>query len=1196
MSTWPIYQGTTIDRHAHALVQGISAAARDRGCDLLLGAGVSPRAERNRWRTAWPATAPDADFVPVGPWNTDGLIIVSDDLSDAQAAYARDLQAVGYPVVFTTPEGPGPRVSVDNREGLRAAIDHLIEHGHRQIAFVAGTGHRGGDSAERLRAYREAVEQAGLEADPALMAFGEHRFDGGQAAMNRILATGAPFTALVASNDLSCLGAIEALRLAGRQVPQDVAAIGFDDILDARSHVPSLTTVRHPTFALGYQAVHTLLDCLAGRPPNPERVVVSTRLIRRQSCGCGRPTAEPDTDGPEPDGQLAVMARRMAEAAFGEARTSSLDELQQQSRQLLNALVTSLEQADEGPLHAEVASLLARTEAHGEDAHVWQSAMSALFARSAVLRDRTPDVSQTWFMGLLDHARLEISENVQRRTTRALLDHIDMMSQLGLLTAQLMASQDVAHTAEILAEHLPRLGIDQFLVALYAEEGEDLAAWSDVLLAGGLPGVQAGSRFASRQFPPPDLMPDQGPRSLLVLPLVVDDRTTGFIALPVTGLELAAAIVGNLATALRASRLYREAIEGRELAEGANRLKTRFLSMVSHELRTPLSVIVGLSDMVLHESRESEGLTPSAKRDLEHLSTSAQHLGRLIGDVLDLASSEAGQLRLVRQPLDLSEVLVSVSLTGEQMAREKGLAWTATLPSRGAIVSGDRTRLRQVVLNLIANAVKYTEHGAIHLAVDAGEDLVEVSVSDTGPGIAADEQERVFDEFYRSDQRASGGPSGLGLGLAIARQIVRHHDGTIGVRSPGRHGRGSTFFFSLPTIVLQAEAGSSSADRPAVLLLTDQATAEPWLDRHLAERGFDVVRRIVGADDDLAEIVVQIQPEAVVLDAALASRDGWDLARRLLRRPGFENLPLLAYQFGPGREAGLVELNYLLKPLQAAELARVLAGEGVPGPETGISPKVLIVDDDPDIRRLHARVAEQAGCRTIEARDGAEALAILQADPPDLVLLDLAMPRMDGFEVLEAMRSQIATRDIPVVVVTGQMLSDDDVSRLNRGVAMLLSKGVFTPEEMIGRIEAALSRRRTMADATRHLVKRATAFIEAHHAEAISREAIAQHVSMSPDYLTDCFHQELGITPIAYLNRCRIRAARELLDSTDRAVTDIALSVGFADVSHFTRTFHRDVGLSPRTYRHRDRREVDVDPVRSERGKGGSAEAAMARR
>lgn len=135
-----------------------------------------------------------------------------------------------------------------------------------------------------------------------------------------------------------------------------------------------------------------------------------------------------------------------------------------------------------------------------------------------------------------------------------------------------------------------------------------------------------------------------------------------------------------------------------------------------------------------------------------------------------------------------------------------------------------------------------------------------------------------------------------------------------------------------------------------------------------------------------------------------------------------------------------------------------------------------------------------------------------------------------------------------------------------------------------------------MADATRHLVKRATAFIEAHHAEAISREAIAQHVSMSPDYLTDCFHQELGITPIAYLNRCRIRAARELLDSTDRAVTDIALSVGFADVSHFTRTFHRDVGLSPRTYRHRDRREVDVDPVRSERGKGGSAEAAVARR
>jgi signal transduction histidine kinase/DNA-binding LacI/PurR family transcriptional regulator/CheY-like chemotaxis protein len=1195
VSTWPIYQGTTIDRHAQALVQGISAAARDRGCDLLLGAGVSPRAERNRWRTAWPTAAAAADFVPVGPWNTDGLIIVSDDLSETQAAYARDMQAVGYPVVFTTPEGPGPRVSVDNRAGIHAAIRHLVEHGHRRIAFVAGTGHRGGDSSERLRAYREALDQAGLEADPALMAFGEHRFDGGQAAMDRILASGAKFTAFVASNDLSCLGAIDALRVAGRRVPQDVAAIGFDDILDARSNMPSLTTVRHPTFALGYQAVLTLLDCLAGRPPNPARVVVSTRLIPRQSCGCGRRGVEPDEDDLDSNGQLAVMARRMAEAAFGEARTSTLDEFQRQSSQLLDALITSLEHDDEGYLHAELGSLLARTEAHGEDAHVWQSAISALFARSAVLRDRAPDASQARFMGLLDLARLEISENVQRRTTRALLDHVDMMSQLGLLTAQLMASHDIAHTAEILTEHLPRLGIDQFLIARYAGEGEDQTAWCEVLLSSGLPDLTAGSRFAPRQFPPPDLMPDLGPRSLLVLPLVVDDGMTGFVSLPTTGLEVAAAIVGNLAMALRASRLYQEAIDGRELAEGANRLKTRFLSMVSHELRSPLSVIVGLSDMVLRESRESEVLTPNAQRDLEHLSTSAQHLGRLIGDVLDLASSEAGQLRLVRQPLDLSEVLSSACLTGELIVREKGLAWTATVPRHGALVAGDRTRLRQVVLNLIANAVKFTDHGSIDLDVATGGGWVEVSVTDTGPGIRTDEQERVFDEFYRSDQSAPGGSGGLGLGLAIARQIVQHHGGAIGVRSPVHDGRGSTFYFRLPTIVAQANVVGSSAGRQAVLLLTDQATIDPWLGRHLAERGFDVVRRIVGANDDLAEVVFEVRPEAVVLDAGLAPHRGWGLARRLLHQPGFENLPLLAYRFGPERPAGLVELNYLLKPLEAAELARVLAGEGIPGPETGVSPTILIVDDDPEVRRLHARVAQEAGGRTIEARNGSEALAIVQTDPPDLVLLDLVMPGMDGFEVLEAMRSRNDTRDIPVVVVTGQMLSDDDVDRLNRGVALLLGKGVFTPDEMIGRIETALSRRRTMADATRHLVRRATAFIESHHAEAISREAIARHVSMSPDYLTDCFRQELGITPIVYLNRCRIRAARALLDTTDRAVTDVALSVGFADISHFTRTFHREVGMSPRAYRHRDHLERDVDPGGPSHRRSSSGETPTCR-
>lgn len=185
--------------------------------------------------STWPVPGPNINFVPVGPWNTDGLIIVPDELTQDQSQYVRDLLAVGFPLIFTTPEGPGPVVAVNNTPGIQQAFEHLLHHGHKQIAFIAGNVGQGGDSEERLQAYRLALKEAGIPEDPSLIAFGEHRRDGGRAAMQKILASGAGFSALLASNDLSCLGAIECLQESGRVIPDDVAVIGFDDILDARS-------------------------------------------------------------------------------------------------------------------------------------------------------------------------------------------------------------------------------------------------------------------------------------------------------------------------------------------------------------------------------------------------------------------------------------------------------------------------------------------------------------------------------------------------------------------------------------------------------------------------------------------------------------------------------------------------------------------------------------------------------------------------------------------------------------------------------------------------------------------------------------------------------------------------------------------------------------------------------------------------
>jgi len=200
---------------------------------------------------------------------------------------------------------------------------------------------------------------------------------------------------------------------------------------------------------------------------------------------------------------------------------------------------------------------------------------------------------------------------------------------------------------------------------------------------------------------------------------------------------------------LRTSRLYHDALDGRQLAEEANRLKSHFLSMVSHELRTPLSLIVGLSDMALREQPKPPG---PVMRDIQQISTSAQHLARLIGDVLDMASSEAGQLRILREPLDLVEVMQVTAKIGEQMAHEKGLEWLCDLSVPSPWVLGDRTRLRQVVLNLVSNAVKFTPQGQVRLTLSVSTQEAIIAVSDTGIGVSPDEQNSIFQEFHRSER------------------------------------------------------------------------------------------------------------------------------------------------------------------------------------------------------------------------------------------------------------------------------------------------------------------------------------------------------------------------------------------------------------------------------------------------------------
>lgn len=1176
LSTWSVYEGTTLDSYTHALLQGIGAAAREQDCNLLLGCGIGLPGSPRTSRTVWAVPGQGVDFVPVGPWNADGLIIIPDDLSEMQFEYLRDLIRSGYPIVLTTAEKPGPLVAVDNAGGIYHAFSHLLHHGHRRIAFIAGKSGRGGDSVERLAAYHQALHGAGLAEDARLIAFGEHRRQDGQNAMRQILATGAPFTAVLASNDLSGLGAVEVLRAVGRRVPEDVAVIGFDDILEARSHQPPLTTVRHPTFALGYQAVLALLDTITGRSKGEPAIRLPTQLIIRQSCGCRPENRSVTTIAPvslsDPETIPAALAQAMTEATLVEAQHSTPEQINALCLNLIGAFTASLSAQHPAVFDAEVQCLCSWLEAHDEDAYAWQAALSTLRGELSHLLPTVPGTDLAFAATLIDRARLELSEQMERQGTSALLRHMEMSNRLGLMTAQLLTALDATETANILADHLPQVGIPHALAVLYLPGDDDPLSCGVILLDTGLPKSGAGHQFSVRDFPPPGLYPPGSAFQLALLPLVIEEHTTGFVAFSATNLEPCAAIVHNLASALRTGRLYLDAVEGRRLAEEASSLKSRFLSMVSHELRTPLSLLVGLSDMVLQEQRENLPLSDTAWSDIKQIHTSAQHLGRLIGDVLDLASSEAGQLRLLCEPLDLGEVLSAAAQIGEQLAHEKGLAWQADLPQPGPRILGDRTRLRQVALNLISNAVKFTASGIIKLEVKLNSQQATVLVSDTGLGISPGEQESIFYEFQRSERTIQAGYGGLGLGLAICKQLVEKHGGTIGVRSPGDLGRGATFFFTLPVI---SAAGAPLDPVPPrlsgvghVVVLTERAEDGDRLGAYLREQGFEVKGSQADPAADWLTPLLTAPPAALILDQATTFHYGWALLERLKRQPSAGHFPVLVYSLDFENDRGeWLELNYLHKPLEPDQLIGQLARlAGASARRT-----VLVVDDDPGILDLHCRLVERAGCQPVCARHGRQALELLERTHPDLILLDLMMPELDGFAVLDALRARETTRDIPVIVLTARALDETDIERLNRGVAVTLSKGLFKATETLGHIEATLARQRTLGSITQRLVRRAMVYIHTHYAESPSREDIAQQVGISADYLTDCFRQELGVTPMVYLNRYRIHQACELLETSDLTITQIAFAVGFSASPHFTRTFQREIGVTPRAYRRGER-------------------------
>lgn len=495
----------------------------------------------------------------------------------------------------------------------------------------------------------------------------------------------------------------------------------------------------------------------------------------------------------------------------------------------------------------------------------------------------------------------------------------------------------------------------------------------------------------------------------------------------------------------RAKRAEEE--RAREI-ETAARLKSEFLANFSHEIRTPLNGILGYCDLLMRE--EGSRLTPHGRRDLNVVKANAKALLALINDILDLSKIEAGHVEVVNETIELRPLVDECIATVREYVQGKDVEIYATIAPDVITVDTDAIKLRQILLNLLSNAAKFTDTGEIVVQAQREEDTLVIAVEDTGAGIAADQLPFIFDKFRQVDGSSTRKVGGTGLGLAIVRELCRVLGGSVSVTST--LGRGSVFTVRLERAFQEARTTAPMLTRGSdrheiapgttVLVVDDDPLIHQLLKAELEREGV----RVILADDGLRALKAarDHRPNAIVLDMYLPKLDGWSVLAELKSDPLLAAIPVILISVAEERARGfsLGACEYLVKPFEAQRLVEVVSR--AVGTERG---EVLVVDDDASTRELVCRHLRAAGYASAEARNGEEALVRARVTRPSLVVLDLVMPGLSGFEVLRQLRSEQFT--IPVLVLTGKSLTDDELTLLGEGMAAVVQKAGKSIAEIV---------------------------------------------------------------------------------------------------------------------------------------------------
>ena len=471
---------------------------------------------------------------------------------------------------------------------------------------------------------------------------------------------------------------------------------------------------------------------------------------------------------------------------------------------------------------------------------------------------------------------------------------------------------------------------------------------------------------------------------------------------------------------------------------------------MSHELRTPLNAILGFSEL-LQDGGETADTRVIYLRTIHD---SGAHLLALINDILDLAKVEAGQMDLHLEEVDAPEIVGGVVATVQPLAERKHIAVEA-LSDDGIRLTADAGKVKQILYNLLSNAIKFTPEGGlvrVRVQTSAAGEAVRFSVTDTGIGIAEEDQERVFHEFQQVDGAASRHYEGTGLGLALTRRFAELHGGRVWLES--RLGHGSTFHVELPSQPLRREhpvsplgvlappdAASLNGGAPLVLVVEDDVQSANLLCAYLTRGGY---RSQVAADGlEVIEKARSLKPVAITLDIMLPHVDGWELLRSLKADETTRDIPVVITSVVDDEQLGyaLGAADYFVKPVERQALLARLAAHTLTTQVKDREVRVLVVDDDPAAVEFLRGMLAPIGFTVLRAYGGAEGIALARAKLPEVILLDLMMPEVSGFDVVAALKGDARTRDIPILIVTAKDMTAAEKNELNGQVTAILAKG-----------------------------------------------------------------------------------------------------------------------------------------------------------